>query len=212
LPNLAGTVLYNKVYSEFGGCIARGFAMIDHFGFIAPYYDFFLGRGRPKRLARLLNISSGDLVLDAGGGTGRVSSHFSSDAGRVVVSDTSFPMLVEARKKGGLLLSLSPAEALPFKDDVFDTIVVVDALHHFEDQEASVEELARVLKPGGRLVVEEPDIALFPVKAVALAEKLLKMRSRFLSATEIGRMAERAGLKTRIEKTRAFRTWIIGDK
>ena len=186
--------------------------MIDHFGILAPFYDLFLGRGRPKRLARFLTIPEGGVLLDAGGGTGRVSRHLLAEAGQVVVSDISFPMLFEARKKGGFLLSLAPAETLPFRDAVFDNAIVVDALHHFRDQEASLKEFARVLKPGGRLVIEEPNIELFPVKAVALAEKMLKMRSRFLSPPEIARIAARTGLKTRIEKTRAFRTWIIADK
>ena len=43
----------------------------------------------------------------------------------------------------------------------------------------------RVLKPGGLLVIEEPDIRTFGVKLIAIAEKLLLMRSHFLAPEEI---------------------------
>ena len=49
-------------------------------------------------------------------------------------------------------------------------------------------ELWRTLKPGGRLVIMEPDIRLFSVKLVALAEKVALMRSHFLAPAAIVRL------------------------
>jgi ubiquinone/menaquinone biosynthesis C-methylase UbiE len=61
----------------------------------------------------------------------------------------------------------------------------VDALHHVVHHADSAREMFRVLKPGGLLVIEEPDIRTFGVKLIALAEKLLLMRSHFLSPDQI---------------------------
>ena len=47
---------------------------------------------------------------------------------------------------------------------------MVDALHHVADQEATIRELWRLLKPGGRIIIEEPDIRRFEVKLLALIE------------------------------------------
>ena len=58
---------------------------------------------------------------------------------------------------------------------------MVDALHHVIHQGQTAREMYRVLKPGGRIVIEEPDIRKFGVKLIAVAEKLLLMRSHFLS-------------------------------
>jgi ubiquinone/menaquinone biosynthesis C-methylase UbiE len=186
--------------------------MMDHFGVVAPFYDYFLGGRFPHQLARLLKLPANGLLLDAGGGTGRVSVHFQALAGKIVVSDLSFPMLFQARRKGGILPIQSHTERLPFGNETFDRILVVDALHHFCDQKQAVRELIRVLKPGGRMVIEEPDINLFAVKMVALLENLLRMQSRFLSSSEICHIISQNGLNPKTEKTKNFRTWVVAEK
>jgi ubiquinone/menaquinone biosynthesis C-methylase UbiE len=186
--------------------------MKDHFRFVAPFYDLFSFRRFPQHLASLLKLPAKGLLLDAGGGTGRVSVHFGPLVRKVVVSDLSFPMLSQARSKGGLIPVQAHAERLPFANNLFDRIVVVDALHHFCDQGQAIRELIRVLTPGGRMVIEEPDINLPAVKIVALAEKIFRMESRFLSAFKICQIISETGLNPRTKKTKKFRTWIVVDK
>ena len=76
---------------------------------------------------------------------------------------------------------------------------MVDAFHHFvqpsaaQAQPVAATELLRVLKPGGRLVVEEPDIRRPGVKMIALMEKVLLMRSRFLTPDELAAVFQAAG-------------------
>jgi ubiquinone/menaquinone biosynthesis C-methylase UbiE len=186
--------------------------MKDHFEIVAPFYDYFLSRRFPRHLASILKLPTIGLLLDAGGGTGRVSVHFRSLAKNIVVSDLSFPMLAQARRKKKLCSVQSLTEWLPFNDNMFDRIIVVDALHHFTDQRQAIRDLIRVLKPGGRMVIEEPDINLLAVKMVAIMEKIFRMQSRFLCSSEITHIIAEYGLNPRIEKTKHFRTWIVVDK
>jgi len=89
----------------------------------------------------------------------------------------------------------------------------VDAFHHVCDQPQTVQELWRVLAPGGCLVIEEPDLRTFAVKIVAVAEKLALMRSHFLSPTDIAALFDFPGAEIRIEtETEGFNTWVIVQK
>jgi ubiquinone/menaquinone biosynthesis C-methylase UbiE len=184
----------------------------DHFGIVAPFYDYFLSRRFPRHLACLLKLPTKGFLLDAGGGTGRVSVHLKPLAKDIVVSDLSFPMLLQAWRKKKLFSVQNFVEWLPFNDNTFDRIIVVDALHHFSDQGQAIRDLIRVLKPGGRMVIEEPDINLLAVKMVAIMEKILRMQSQFLCSSEISYIISEYGLNPRIEKTKNFRTWIVVDK
>ena len=162
--------------------IARGlkFQSLDHFDLIAPFYERVIKRVNLTPLLSLLQLDPTNRLLDVGGGTGRVSGMMTEQTGKVILTDVSCGMVREAATKDGLRPLCAHAERLPFPDAAFDRILMVDAFHHVCDQRQTVAELIRVLEPGGRLVVEEPNIERFAVKMVALAEKLALMRSHFV--------------------------------
>ena len=149
-------------------------------------------------------------VLDAGGGTGRVAQFLVGKASQVVVADQTYEMLNEASHKQGVTAVLSNTEELPFTDGYFCCVIMVDALHHVTDQATTIRELWRVLKPGGRIIIEEPDIRRFRVKVMALAEKLALMRSHFLSPQQIFSLFDASAAK-RIEVDE-WTAWMIIEK
>lgn len=186
--------------------------MLHHFDIIAPFYDRVIQKLDLKRLISLLKLPSKGLMLDAGGGTGRVSSRLRTMIDEVVVCDLSLSMLKQAKLKGCLWLAQSHIEQLPFPDESFERIMVVDALHHFCNQRQSIQELLRVLKTGGRLVIEEPNIDKFIIKWVALAEKLFLMQSHFSSSDEIIAMINEQGFNADVDKDDRFILWVVVEK
>ncbi len=186
--------------------------MFDHFDLLAPIYDRFLGPPDPGRWRDLLRLPTAGWLLDAGGGTGRVSTQLRPWVGRLVINDVSPMMLKQAQTKTTLQPTQAQVERLPFSDGCFDRILVVDALHHFDNQYQAIGELLRVLKPGGRLIIEEPDINRLAVKLVALVEKVALMGSHFYSAAQISQMIGAYGLPARIETDGHFAAWVIVDK
>jgi demethylmenaquinone methyltransferase/2-methoxy-6-polyprenyl-1,4-benzoquinol methylase len=185
-------------------------AGFDHFTHLAPYYDRAIPFTTLEQLLDLGKFSESDIVLDAGGGTGRVASALVPYVKKVVVADLSQGMLVQADRKG-LDAVHSPVESLPFEDNAFDRIVMVDALHHVCNQQESADEMWRVLAPGGMIVVQEPDVRRFLVKLVALAEKIALMRSHFLPPDKIaGLFKERLCEIKRLDED--FSTWILVKK
>ena len=188
-----------------------------HFDLLAPLYDRLIAPPDPDRLRALLALpDDGDppapgWMLDAGGGTGRVSAPLCQLVERLVISDLSLAMLRQAAEKGCVQPLRARVQRLPFPDGCFSRILVVDAFHHFGDQPASAVELARVLAPGGRLVIEEPDIRRPAVKLIALAETLALMGSRFRSPAWMCDQLAALGLRATIETDQGT-AWVIASK
>jgi len=178
-----------------------------HFDLIAHLYDRIFRFHGPEQLLKLLQPQSSDRILDLGGGTGRVSATFGSNH-MIVVCDSSWGMLKEAQQKG-LAACCGVAERLPFANNSFERILVIDAFHHFSHQETAASEALRVLSPAGRLVIEEPDIRCPWVKFIALAERLLLMRSRFLSLGTLTQLLETAGAQALASQENNCTVWLV---
>ena len=183
---------------------------VGHFNLLAPIYDRVIMTPDPGRLKEAAALPVEGKLLDAGGGTGRIAKLLKGCADHIVLADASPQMLSQARSLE-LEGTTCYTQALPFPDGTFQRIITVDAYHHLSHQEESLREFCRVLAPGGRLVIEEPDIRQFSVKVLALMEKLALMQSHFVSAEKMADSLEKMGARVHIERER-YNVWVIADK
>ncbi|MCZ2127230.1 MAG: class I SAM-dependent methyltransferase [Anaerolineales bacterium] len=179
----------------------------DHFSFIAPLYAK-VSYSQKETMREVAALPVAGRLLDVGGGTGRVASALREYADEAVVADVSFGMLTQSPRPA-LKAVCAASESLPFADESFERVIMVDALHHVINHAESAREMWRVLKPNGILVIEEPDIRTFGVKLIALAEKLLLMRSHFLAPNAIEKLFGEGEKKTQAENGTA---WVIVKK
>lgn len=160
----------------------------DHFSFIAPLYAR-VSYSKADVMREVAALPVNGRLLDIGGGTGRVASAIRDLVDDIVIADVSFGMLAHSPRTDFQPVC-GASETLPFADHSFERVIMVDALHHVINHAHSASEMFRVLKPGGVLVIEEPDIRTFGVKLIAIAEKLLLMRSHFLAPDAILKLFE----------------------
>ena len=129
----------------------------------------------------------------------------------MVLADLSLKMLVESQSKEDLHPACSHSEYLPFPDQHFDRIIMIDALHHVCDQQLTGDQLWRVLKPGGKIIIEEPDINHPLVKLVAVGEKLALMRSHFLNGDQIMSLFQNKSAQKTLHQE-GHNVWVVIDK
>ena len=129
---------------------------------ISGVYDFMnhamtVGLDRRwRRLAAEAVVRPGDRVLDACCGTGDLALADERAGGQVTGLDFSERMIERAREKSQTIeWVIGDATALPFKDGSFDAVTVGFGIRNVPDLEAGLRELARVLRPGGRIACLE---------------------------------------------------------
>src|SRR5947209_620302 len=108
------------------------------------------------RAADLANAGPGSRVLDVATGTGDLAIELARRGAEVVGADFSDEMLAIARRKApGLRWEHANALHLPYADGEFDAATVGFGARNFSDLEQGLSEMARVVRPGGRVVVLE---------------------------------------------------------
>ncbi|MCP1840171.1 ubiquinone/menaquinone biosynthesis C-methylase UbiE [Bradyrhizobium sp. USDA 4524] len=154
-----------------------------------------------------LGIKLGDHVLDIGCGHGRCLTELAARAprGHIVGMDSSELMVEIAAQRNRPLIEvarvevvLSTVESLPFPDALFDKAVCVHVLYFWKDIEKSLREIARVLKPGGRLGLlfrtnaDPKAIASFPPEIYT-----------FPALSDVSAALERAGMDVHLAEVSA---------
>lgn len=124
------------------------------------YEGGFTARWRdPLQRASLdaLELMASDRLLDIACGTGWASRVAAQTGASVVGIDLSPEMIRQAVEKAagihGLRFALADAEDMPFEDRAFSAILCTNAFHHYPDPVRAIREMARLLAPGGRLVI-----------------------------------------------------------
>jgi demethylmenaquinone methyltransferase / 2-methoxy-6-polyprenyl-1,4-benzoquinol methylase len=160
-----GTIDANRTSAEFAEQVQ---AMFDR---IAGRYDLLnslmtagLHHSWRQRAADRAEVAPGESVLDVCCGTGDLALELArrvSPGGRVVGCDFSEQMLDLAREKAAsrnadpVRFEWADALNLPYDDGRFDAVTVGFGVRNFADRDQGLREMARVLKPGGRLVILE---------------------------------------------------------
>jgi SAM-dependent methyltransferase len=140
-------------------------------------------------------VPAGGSLLDLGGGTGHLARLLAERLScTVTVLDASAEMLRYAKGAAGVVPVRGDATAMPFDDDAFDAALVCDALHHFPEPQGAVRELARVVRPGGGVLVFEIDPDRRGAGTVAFVERLLGEPGHFLRPGELEALLATVGV------------------
>jgi arsenite methyltransferase len=116
------------------------------------------------QVLRLLSLEPGDAVLDIGSGPGLLTRELADTVGptgRICGLDLAEPMLEMGRRRCAdrpwVSFEQGDAAALPQEDDSFDAVVTTQVYEYVPDIPGALAEVARVLRPGGRLAVLDTD-------------------------------------------------------
>jgi SAM-dependent methyltransferase len=155
-----------------------------------------------QRLVELLDPQPDCAYLEVGTGTGTdaltVATQFRAS---VTAVDSSRAMIEEAQRRGLRKSVVADAHALPFEPGTFDGAWADRTFQHLADPVAALAEMVRVLKPGGVLVIADPDYSTqaVAVSGQGLARRVLQFRAELALrngtlAHEMGRLFTDAGL------------------
>jgi SAM-dependent methyltransferase len=161
-----------------------------------------------------LNIPPGGVALDVGSGPGNVTAALARAAGPDALAlgvDISEPMLARAvRAEAGPQVGFLRADAqqLPFRDETVDAAVSIAVLQLIPNPAATLAEMARVLRPGGRMAVMVPTAG----RAGPLFRLLPDGGAHFFSEDELGDRFEDLGLVGVRTKATGPIQWVRGKR
>jgi ubiquinone/menaquinone biosynthesis C-methylase UbiE len=172
---------------------------------------------RNDLILALAPAAHGERALDLGCGTGLLLDRLAGRFGQVIGFDLSTEMLEGCDRNGCVRLVRGDMTVLPFATGSIAVVFCRSALHHVDDEPAVLTEIARVLEPGGRLILAEPAndnplarVARAWVKRQPSYGKIHTI-DRAFTRRELRRLIDAAGLEVRRERRFGYLAYPLCD-
>lgn len=187
---------------------------MNYFDIISPVFNK-LAPGAKKsfeKINALVGVAKTDRILDLGGGGGRIAEFFINKVEKITVADSSRGMIRQCKKHKEIDCVLANAESLPFGNEYFNKIIMVDAFHHFYNQEKVAREAIRVLKKKGKIFIEEFNPKKPAGFLIYLFERALRMNSYFHTPESLSALWMKHNLDIKMLRKERAVYYLIGEK
>ena len=161
--------------------------------------ESFLNLESKKRIELMLqhiDTTPSDVLLDVGGNTGRITEVYARDCKEIVVLEPKHAVVEYGRKyRPHIKFVEGRVENIPLPGERFDKVVASASFHHFPNQDKGLEEMKRILKPNGKMVILEIDPNTGRGKRLNMCESILHTGAKFYEPHQLRKKIEDHGLE-----------------
>lgn len=158
------------------------------------------------------NFKITDEILDLGGGAGRIAKFFVGKVSEITVVDALPNMISQCQKQKGVSCIVADAENLALSENYFDKIIIIDAFHHFSNQQKTTKQIRRVLKPGGKIIMEEFNPEKFFGWLASKIEKTFDPKGNMLAPMALADLFNKHGFKIELINGKQLIYYLVGEK
>src|SRR5919202_1280706 len=165
--------------------------------FIVKLQEFTYTIGASKRIKVMsenIDIRPNEILLDIGGNTGKVTEAYSNSCKEVVVLEPKRSVVEYGRSRRPNIKFIE-AENIPLPDEYFDKVVASASFHHFSDQDKALEEMKRVLKPDGKIIILEIDPNTPRGKRLKFCENLFHTGAKLYQPLQLSKKIQEHNLQ-----------------
>ncbi len=189
--------------------------MLSQFDRVYKRYDKFmemLNLYKTDEIVQALDLEGSEKIADIGGGTGRIANEVSRHCRKVYVVDESSGMLSMVEEGESVEAVKADALNTGFIDGYFDVVMFTDVIHHIKDQEGAIKEAARILKPGGKILVLDFEKRHIIVRLLYVFELLVFGRMKYRSFEGMKMLLGENRFDVKNGMSRGFYYIITGEK
>ena len=185
--------------------------MKSPFDYIYLFYDYFanlFNLYKREQVRNILTLKRNEKVIDIGGGTGYLAKYLSPYCSEIFVLDENSNMLSRISPESQVKPIFANALESNLEDNSFDVVIMTDTLHHICNQDKLIKKCHRILKPDGKLFVQDFNIDFLSIKIIRFFESLIFKEVCFRNPEQIENLCNQQGF-TKITEVKESSTYFL---